>query len=115
LGMRSVMYAARVKRCIPGLDVVFAEKIAVVIEDELVVIGVAVEEGHPQRLWILFERARKEAAHYGSFGQERRMRTRRKMRAVTHDGPYVTKVQFPNREITLPADYIYRVERIDDF
>src|SRR6185312_11419930 len=45
LGVRAVMDAARMQRTIARLDVVLAEEIAVVVEDELVVIGIAVEEG----------------------------------------------------------------------
>jgi hypothetical protein len=52
--MRTVM-DARMKRGHAGLDVVSAEEAAVVIEDELVVVGIAMKEGHLQGIGTLFE------------------------------------------------------------
>src|SRR5207253_741866 len=80
--MRAVMDAARVKCGIARLDIVFAEEIAVVVEDEFVVVRIAVKERDAQSLGILFERPRQETAYYGALGLEGGMRTRRKMRPV---------------------------------
>src|SRR5207247_695784 len=70
LRMRPVMDAARVQRTVSGLDVVFAEEIAVMIEDELIVIRVAVEKGDALRGGVLLERARQETAYHGAFRYE---------------------------------------------
>ena len=114
LGMRAVMDAARVQRCVSRLDVVLTEEIAVVIEEELVVVRIAMEEGDAQRVRVLLERPRQEAAHHGALGHERRVRARRQMGAVAHDGPDVAHVDLPGREIALPAHHVDRIERIED-
>src|SRR4051794_10821991 len=73
LGMRAMMDAARVEGGVSRLDIVFTEKIAVVVEEELVVIGIAMEERNAQRLDILLERPGQEAADDRAFGEKGRM------------------------------------------
>src|SRR5271166_6413716 len=97
--MRSMMNAARMQRGHTGLDIVFAEEVAVVIEDEFVVVGIAVEERHSQRVRFLFERPRHETAYDGAGGYESGVGARRQMRAMAHHRPYIANVDFPNREV----------------
>ena len=54
LGMRTMMNPARMQRGHSRLDVVFAEEIAVVVEDEFVVVGIAMEEWNAQRVGVFF-------------------------------------------------------------
>src|SRR5215475_8454654 len=65
LGMRSVMDAARMERAHSGANIIAAEEIAVVIENELVVIGVAMVERNAKGVGILLERTRHEATYHG--------------------------------------------------
>ena len=106
LGMRAVMDAARVQRRVSRLDVVLAEEIAVVIEEELVVIGIAVEEWHAQRFRVLLQRTGQETAHHRAFGDERGVRAGRQVRAVAHDRADVAHVDLPHGEIALPAHHV---------
>src|SRR4030095_6622946 len=68
LRVRGVLGAARMQGCHPGIDVVLTEKISVVIEDELIVIRIAMKERNTLGRGILLERARDEAADYGPLG-----------------------------------------------
>src|SRR5207248_9402785 len=69
--MRPVMNASWMQSRPAGLDIVFTEKVAVVIEDELVVIRIPVKEWHSQRVVVLFEWARHEAAHHSPLSHKR--------------------------------------------
>src|ERR1700674_5845293 len=99
--MRSMVYAARVERRHPWLDVVLTEEITIVVEQELVVIGVAMEERDAQGVRIFFERARQKAADDGAARNERRMCARGEMRPMAHDRAYVAHVDLPHRQVTL--------------
>src|SRR3954453_5231509 len=111
--MRTVVDAPRMQRGIPRLDVVLTEEIAVVVEEELVVIGIAMEERDPQGFGILFERAGQETAHHGAFGEKSRMGAGWEVGAVAHNRPNIPHVDFPDSQIALPADHVNGVERVD--
>src|SRR5262245_26147880 len=96
LGVRAMMDAARMQRSHSGVDVVLTEEIAVVIEDEFVVIGIAMKERNSLSRGILFQRTRNEAADYGALGDERGMHAGREMGAVAHDRTNAAQVQLPN-------------------
>jgi len=115
LGMRPVVDAARMQGGVAWLDVVFAEEIAVVVEEELVVVGVAMEERHAQGLGVLLERPRQKAAHHRSLGHKRGMGAGRQVRAMAHDGANVAHVDLPHREVAFPAHHVDGVERIHHF
>ena len=106
------MYSPRMKRRHSGGNVVFAEEVARVIEDELVVIGIAVEERNPLRAGVLFQRARDKAADHSAIGHEGGVGARGEMRAVAHDRAYVANVELPHGEIAFPSQDIHRVEGI---
>ena len=113
-GMRTVVDASGVQSSHAGFDVVFREEIAVVIEEELVVIGIAMEEGDAEGLWIFFERTGKEAADDGTFRDESSVGAGGKMSAVAHDGTDVAEVELPGEEIAFPAHSVDGVEGIED-
>ena len=112
--MGAVVDAARVQGGHAGLDVVAAEEVAVVVEDELVVVGVAVIEGHAEGVIVLFEGPGDEAANDGSAGDERGVRAGRQVRAMAVHGPDIAHVDLPHGEIALPSHDVHGVERVDD-
>ena len=114
LRMRAVMDAARMQRSHSGLDVVFAEKVSVVIENKFVVIGIAMEERHAHRRRILFQRTRQKAAHHCARRDEGRMRAGRKMRAMAHHRANIAHIDLPHRQVAFPPHDIQRIERIKD-
>ena len=100
----------------PGLDVVFAEEIAIVIEDELVVVGVAVEEWNAQRGRGLASSGRGRKLHTTAPSVTNRgVRARRKMGAMAHHGRMSRMLIFHAVRVALPAHYVDRIERIDHF
>src|SRR6185312_11971136 len=111
--VRAVMDAARMQRRHAGLDVVFTEEIAVMVEEELVIVRIAVKEWHAQSLGILLERTWQEAADHRALRDKGRVRAGRKMRARAHDWPDIAHVDLPDREVAFPADDIERVPGVE--
>src|SRR5688572_8365748 len=85
LRVRPMMETARMQRGHTRRDLVFTEEIAGVVENELIIIGVAMEKGNSLRLWILLERTREEATDDRPAGNEGRMSARGKMGSRAHD------------------------------
>ena len=109
--MRTVREARGMVREHAGVDVVAAEEVARVIEDDFVVVVVVVEERHLERLRVGLERPRHERADDEARRQERRVRRRRQVIAMTHQRTDVAHVESHRRELAVPADRIERVER----
>ena len=113
-GMGAVVDASGVQSSHARFNVVFREKIAVVIEEELVVIGIAMKEGDAEGLWIFFKRAGEETADDGTFRDESSVGAGGKMSAVAHDGTDVAEIELPGEEISFPAHSVDGVEGIED-
>ena len=106
LGMRSMMDAARMQRGHTSLYVVFAKEVAIVIEDELVVIRVAMEERDAHGVVILLERTRQETADHSTLRDKSGVSAGRQMRAMAHHRTDVAHVDLPYGEIAFPTDHV---------
>ena len=70
LGMRAMMDAAGMQGRIAGLHVVPAKEISIMVEDELIVVRVAMEERDSEGIGFLLQRSRQEAANNSALGDE---------------------------------------------
>ena len=81
----------------PRLDVVAAEEVAGVVEQDFIEIVVVMEEGHFQRAGVGLERARGEGADDEPVGQEGGVDARRQVIAVRDNGADVAHVELHRR------------------
>src|SRR5260221_11886636 len=112
--MRAMREAVRMQRDHTRLDVVTAEELAPMIEDDFVEIVVRVEERHLERSGIALDRPRHERADYKSVGDKGRVHTWRHMIAMAHHRADVAPVELYCAEISLPAHGVQWIERVSD-
>ena len=110
--MRTVRKAGRVKRQHPRVNVVAAEEIPGMIENDLVVIVVIVEERHFQGSRVGFERPRRERTDHEPIRQKSRVSGRRQVIAVAHQWPDVANIEAHDGQLAMPAHRIKRIERV---
>ena len=72
------------------------------------------KERNPLRFRVLLQRPRDEAADHGFARNESGVGAGRKMRPVTHDGAYVSNIELPHRQVSLPADDVHGIERVHE-
>jgi hypothetical protein len=93
------------------VDPLAAEEVAVVVEEQLVVVDVGVVEGHPQRPRLGLERARGEGGDVEATAPEGGVDARRQVVAGADHRPEVGHVQPERRQVALPADDVQRMVR----
>src|ERR1041385_2302762 len=93
-------------------NILSADEITCVIKNKLTRIGIGMEEWHFERVRILFNGARNEAADNRARRYKRGVHARSKMRARADDRADVPHVEFPNSEIAFPSNDIHRIKWI---
>src|SRR5262249_45456392 len=113
-GMRAMREPAWVQRNHAGPEVVPAEELSAVIEDDFVVVVVVVEEGHFEGARVGFYRTRAEGAYHEVFPYERGVRRRWQVITMAGYRSNVAPVDAHRYQIAMPSDCVQRVVREGD-
>ena len=115
LGVGAVVDAVGVEGQGAGGNVVSAEKVAFVVEENFVVVDIGVVEGDFENpMFFVFQGTLHKRAYHKIFGGEGGVSRRGNVVAVAHDGAVVVDGDFPRVQGTLPALDIQGIVGIGD-